>query len=180
MIRIIPIALLLAIWGAPVAQPRTLLKNAFVVDPAKREILTRNLVLEGGLISQITPSPPDSFEGTVVDLTKEVRNPGIDRHAHPFFWQRRLAVTARNMESRRESSTPLRNRNTRFRTLQNTVLTSSRSSMIMRPDGCRALTATATSLASTPDYGAGWIARKNMPLARWLPFRHSGGLASRS
>jgi len=85
MIRIIPIALLLAIWGALVAQPRTLLKNAFVVDPAKREILTRNLVLEGRLISQITPGVPDSFEGTVVDLTGKFVIPGlIDMHTHSF------------------------------------------------------------------------------------------------
>lgn len=62
-----------------------LLKNGQIVDPASRKISNGAIIIRGGMIAEVLPEAPATFDGTVVDLKGKWIIPGLnDMHVHSF------------------------------------------------------------------------------------------------
>ncbi|MEP7218471.1 MAG: amidohydrolase family protein, partial [Bacteroidota bacterium] len=82
--RSLVILLLLATVATP-AGAQLLLKNARIVDPARREIYSGAIVIDNGKIASILKEAPSAFKGRVIDLAGKWVIPGLnDMHVHSF------------------------------------------------------------------------------------------------
>ncbi len=78
-------AILLLAAGATAGAGELLLKDATILDPEAKRAFRGSMLVRGGRIARVAPSPPADFSGEVLELDGRFVIPGLnDLHVHSY------------------------------------------------------------------------------------------------